>query len=402
MRFQQGFFTVARTCPQCRGNGKIVASPCQTCRGAGRVSRERKLTVKIPAGIATGQQLRLQGEGESGTLGGPAGHLYVVVQVQEHKFFRRDGNNLFCEIPVNFTTVALGGEIQVPTLDGTEPVKVPEGTQTGTTLRLRGKGMPDVNGRGRGDLFATVQVQTPKKLNREQRRLLEQLAKALPAEKVRAAGRARTRTSAICSIASRTCSADARVEGLPRPRHPLDRPRHRVRARSTTSRRPRSKSATTACAPSSARAAARDRALRRARTAVRRVSSVDVTGRRLGAAFAGPSRGHHGRDESWSCRPDAWDESRPGSRPHVIRLIDRDPHPAVDGLRHRAPRDDAAVSRGAADARPDGDAVSRRRHRIRHPGDRRRLAGARGDRHRLRRGRDPVRPREPHTNPDSR
>jgi molecular chaperone DnaJ len=173
---------VARTCPQCRGNGKIVGSPCQKCRGAGRISRERKLTVKIPAGIATGQQLRLQGEGESGSQGGPPGSLYVVVQVQEHKFFRRDGNNLFCEIPVNFTTVALGGDVQVPTLDGTEPVKVPEGTTTGTTLRLRGKGMPDVGGRGRGDLFATVQVQTPKKLNREQRRLLEELAKALPAE----------------------------------------------------------------------------------------------------------------------------------------------------------------------------------------------------------------------------
>ena len=178
----RGFFTVARTCPQCRGNGKIVGSPCQKCRGAGRISRERKLTVKIPAGIATGQQLRLQGEGESGSQGGPPGSLYVVVQVQEHKFFRRDGNNLFCEIPVNFTTVALGGDVQVPTLDGTEPVKVPEGTTTGTTLRLRGKGMPDVGGRGRGDLFATVQVQTPKKLNREQRRLLEELAKALPAE----------------------------------------------------------------------------------------------------------------------------------------------------------------------------------------------------------------------------
>jgi molecular chaperone DnaJ len=183
VRFQQGFFTVARTCPQCRGNGKIVGSPCHTCRGGGRVSRERKLTVKVPPGIATGQQLRLQGEGESGMLGGPAGNLYVVVQVQDHKFFRRDGNNLFCEIPVNFTTVALGGEIQVPTLDGSEPVKVPEGTPTGTTLRLRGKGMPDVSGRGRGDLFATVQVQTPKKLSREQRRLLEDLAKALPADK---------------------------------------------------------------------------------------------------------------------------------------------------------------------------------------------------------------------------
>jgi len=183
VRFQQGFFTVARTCPQCRGAGKIVTNPCKTCRGAGRVTHERKITVKIPAGIATGQQLRLQGEGESGAAGGPAGHLYVVVHVQEHEFFRRDGNNLFCEIPVNFTTVALGGEIQVPTLDGVDTIKVPEGTQTGTTLRLRGKGMPDVNGRGRGDLFATVQVQTPKKLSKEQRQLLEQLSKALPKEK---------------------------------------------------------------------------------------------------------------------------------------------------------------------------------------------------------------------------
>ena len=182
VRFQQGFFTVARTCAQCRGAGKIVTKPCPACKGAGRVSRDRKITVKIPAGIATGQQLRLQSEGEAGGAGGPAGHLYVVIHVQEHEFFRRDGMNLFCEIPVNFTTLALGGEIQVPTLDGTEHVKVPEGTQTGTTLRIRGKGMPDVSGKGRGDLFATVQVLTPKKLNREQRHLVEQLAKALPKE----------------------------------------------------------------------------------------------------------------------------------------------------------------------------------------------------------------------------
>jgi molecular chaperone DnaJ len=182
VRFQQGFFTVARTCPQCRGNGKVIAKPCETCRGAGSVARERKITVKIPPGIATGQQLRLQEEGEAGAAGGPPGHLFVVVHVQEHEFFRRDGNNLFCEVPVNFTTVALGGEIQAPTLDGSETVKVPAGTQTGTTLRLRGKGMPDVNGRGRGDLFATIQVQTPAKLTKEQKRLLEQLARELPKE----------------------------------------------------------------------------------------------------------------------------------------------------------------------------------------------------------------------------
>ncbi len=182
VRFQQGFFTVARTCPQCQGAGRVISKPCTSCQGAGRVTQERKITVKIPPGIATGQQLRLQNEGEGGSAGGPSGHLYVVVHVQEHEFFRRDGMNLFCEVPVNFTTLALGGEIQVPTLDGTENVKVAEGTQTGTTLRLRHKGMPDVNGRGRGDLFATVQVQTPKKLTREQRQLLEQLSKALPKE----------------------------------------------------------------------------------------------------------------------------------------------------------------------------------------------------------------------------
>ena len=182
VRRQQGFFTIAQTCPQCRGNGKVITRPCSTCRGAGRVSRERKITVKIPPGIATGQQLRLQGEGEAGTASGPSGHLYVVVQVQEHEFFRRDGNNLYCEVQVNFPTVALGGEIQVPTLEEPEMVKVPEGTQTGTTLRLRGKGMPDVSGRGRGDLFATIQVRTPKKMSKEQRKLLEQLADALPKE----------------------------------------------------------------------------------------------------------------------------------------------------------------------------------------------------------------------------
>ena len=183
VRFQQGFFTVARTCPQCRGAGKVITKPCQTCHGEGRVTRERKITVKIPAGVATGQQLRLQGEGEAGNAGGPPGHLYVVLHVQEHEFFRREGLNLFCEIPVNFTTLVLGGEVLVPTLDGSEAVKVPEGTQTGTTLRVRGKGLPEVSGRGRGDLFATVQVQTPRKLNKDQRHLFEQLARVLPREK---------------------------------------------------------------------------------------------------------------------------------------------------------------------------------------------------------------------------
>jgi molecular chaperone DnaJ len=182
VRTQRGFLIVAGTCSQCRGAGRIISKPCSTCHGGGSVSRDRKITVKIPPGIASGQQLRLQGEGEAGSGGGPAGHLYVVVHVQDHAFFRRDGDNLFREIPVNFTTLALGGEIVVPTLDGEERIKVPESSQTGTTLRLRGKGMPSVGGRGRGDLFATVQVQTPKKISREQRQLLEQLAKILPKE----------------------------------------------------------------------------------------------------------------------------------------------------------------------------------------------------------------------------
>jgi molecular chaperone DnaJ len=183
LRYQQGFFTVARTCGQCRGTGSIIAKPCTTCKGAGRVQKERKLTVRVPAGIATGQRLRLTGEGEAGGMGGPPGDLYVVIHVQEHPFFHRDGNDLYVEVPLNFPTVALGGEISIPTLEGEEPFKVPEGTESGQAFRLRGRGMPDVAGRGRGDLFVTVKVTTPKKLTREQKKLLEQLASSLPKEK---------------------------------------------------------------------------------------------------------------------------------------------------------------------------------------------------------------------------
>lgn len=181
LRYQQGFFTVARTCGQCRGSGRIVSKPCETCHGAGAVEQMRKLTVKVPAGIASGQRLRLSGEGEAGAQGGPPGDLYVVISVHEHPFFQRDGNDLSCEIPVNFTTLVLGGEIKVPSISG-EPqsLKVPDGTATGSVFRLRGKGLPDVSGRGRGDLLVTVQAITPRKLTKEQRRLLEQLAAALP------------------------------------------------------------------------------------------------------------------------------------------------------------------------------------------------------------------------------
>jgi molecular chaperone DnaJ len=173
---------VARTCGQCRGSGSIITKPCPTCRGAGRVQKEKKLSVRIPAGIATGQRLRLSGEGEAGPGGGPAGDLYVVVHVQEHAFFQRDGNDLHCEIPLHFPTLALGGEIRIPTLDGSEAFTIPPGTETGTTFRVRGRGMTDVSGRGRGDLMVTVKVSTPKKLTKEQKKLLEQLAGALPQE----------------------------------------------------------------------------------------------------------------------------------------------------------------------------------------------------------------------------
>ncbi len=183
LRYQQGFFTVARTCGQCRGAGKVIAKPCQTCRGQGTTEKQRKLTVKIPAGIATGQRLRLTGEGEAGLLGGPPGDLYVVIHVAEHEYFQRDGNDLHCEVPLSFTTLALGAEIAVPGIDGDESLKIPEGTQAGTTFKVKGRGMPDVSGRGRGDLLVTVQAVTPKKLNKEQRKLLEQLAATLPPQK---------------------------------------------------------------------------------------------------------------------------------------------------------------------------------------------------------------------------
>jgi molecular chaperone DnaJ len=183
IRRQQGFFTIAHTCSHCRGAGRVVQKPCLTCHGATQVQTDRKLTVKIPAGIATGQRLRLHGEGEHGVGGGPPGDLYVVVGVQDHPFFRRDGSDLVFEMPVSYPTLVLGGEITIPTLEGTDKLRIPEGTAAGSTFRLRSKGMPDVSGRGRGDLYVHVQVDVPKKLTKEQKSLLQQLAKALPADK---------------------------------------------------------------------------------------------------------------------------------------------------------------------------------------------------------------------------
>jgi molecular chaperone DnaJ len=176
VRFQQGFFSVARTCGQCRGTGRIIRTPCESCQGAGRIEREKMMEVKIPAGVETGSRLRVAGEGESGTQGGPAGDLYVVIHVKEHDVFERQGNNLYASIPVTFAQAALGSEVTVPTLDSQQSLKVPAGTQTGTVFRLKGHGMPVLGGRGRGDLFVSVTVVTPTTLTREQRRLLEQLS----------------------------------------------------------------------------------------------------------------------------------------------------------------------------------------------------------------------------------
>jgi molecular chaperone DnaJ len=184
LRYQQGFLTVTRPCGQCRGAGRVITHACETCRGAGRLTQERKLTVRIPAGIASGQRLRLYGEGEHGVNGGPPGDLYVVVHVKEHPFFQRDGDDLVCEAPVSFPILALGGSIEVPTLDGTSTVTIPAGTQSGTRFRVRGKGIPNVSGRGRGDLHVVVRPTVPRKLTKEQKKLLEQLAQVLPQETI--------------------------------------------------------------------------------------------------------------------------------------------------------------------------------------------------------------------------
>lgn len=182
LRYQQGFFTLSRTCPQCQGIGHVIRDPCGECHGEGHVRRERTLEMKIPPGVDTGTRLRITGEGEPGLQGGPPGDLYVVLRVKEHLFFERRESHLYCSIPISFPQAALGGEISVPTLDGQEKLKVPEGTQSGTVFRLNGKGFPNLNGGGHGDLFVELQVSIPKKLTREQRRLIEQLGQSLPSE----------------------------------------------------------------------------------------------------------------------------------------------------------------------------------------------------------------------------
>lgn len=175
VRASQGFFTVERTCPHCHGRGEIIENPCSTCQGAGRVSKERTLSVNIPAGVEEGTRIRLTGEGEPGNKGGPAGDLYIFISVKPHTLFQRDGADLFCRVPVSMVTATLGGECNVPVLDGSDgTLKIPEGTQTGKQFKLKGKGMPQLRGRTFGDLYIQVAVETPQKLTKRQRELLQE------------------------------------------------------------------------------------------------------------------------------------------------------------------------------------------------------------------------------------
>ena len=177
VRYQQGFFSISRTCGQCSGMGKIIRDPCETCEGRGRVNKEKVLEVKIPAGVDNGARLRIVGEGEAGVRGGPAGDLYVIIYVEEHPFFQRQGNSIYCQVPIGITQAVLGAEITVPTLEGEERLKIPEGTQSGSVFRLRNKGIVSLGERGRGDQFVTVNVVIPTQLTKEQRQLFESLAK---------------------------------------------------------------------------------------------------------------------------------------------------------------------------------------------------------------------------------
>src|SRR5690554_6853586 len=179
VRMQQGFFSVQQTCPRCHGSGKMITDPCGDCHGQGRVEEHKTLSVKVPAGVDTGDRIRLSGEGEAGALGGPSGDLYVVVNVRPHAIFQRDGRDLYCEVPISFADAALGGELEVPTLNGRVKLKIPEGTQTNKLFRLRGKGVTPVRGGGVGDLMCRVAVETPVKLDKRQRELLEEFRASL-------------------------------------------------------------------------------------------------------------------------------------------------------------------------------------------------------------------------------
>ena len=179
VRVSQGFFSIQQTCPRCRGQGKIITDPCRACGGRGRAEKRKTLSVKIPAGVDTGDRIRLAGEGEGGSLNGPAGDLFVQIAVREHRIFQRDGKHLFCEVPISFVDAALGGDLEVPTLDGRVRLRVPAETQTDKVFRLRGKGVAPVRGGGAGDLLCKVVVETPVKLSEEQRSLLQKFGETL-------------------------------------------------------------------------------------------------------------------------------------------------------------------------------------------------------------------------------
>jgi molecular chaperone DnaJ len=180
IRQQQGFFTIERTCPTCGGQGKIIKSPCKKCGGQGRVQKEKQLKVKIPPGVDHGRRIRLSGEGEAGVRGGARGDLYVLLAMKPHKFFKRDGANLFCRVPITIPRAALGGEIEVPTIEGSRAkVKIPTGTQTGQQFRLKGKGMTVLGSDARGDMFIEFFVETPVNLDKKQQELLKQLEKTM-------------------------------------------------------------------------------------------------------------------------------------------------------------------------------------------------------------------------------
>ncbi|HEY6350437.1 MAG TPA: molecular chaperone DnaJ [Candidatus Angelobacter sp.] len=175
VRYQQGFFSMTRTCPTCHGMGRVIADPCTKCKGEGRQARERGVEVSVPPGVEDGTRMRYQEQGNAGGSGGPAGDLYVVLHVKPHAFFEREGKDLFCSVPISFSQAALGAEIMIPTLDGEYKLKIPEGTQSGTILRIRGKGVASLRGGGKGDLHVQARVQTPGKLTKRQRELLTEL-----------------------------------------------------------------------------------------------------------------------------------------------------------------------------------------------------------------------------------
>lgn len=179
IRYQQGFFSVARTCTSCGGTGTTISDPCQTCRGETRVSKELKLNVKVPPGVEDGTRIRYAGEGDAGRSNGPRGDLYVVLSIQPHDFFERDGHDLRCVVPISFPQAALGAEIEIQGVDGPVALKIPEGTQSGKEIRVRGRGVPVLNSKGHGDLVVKVVVQVPRKLTRQQREVVSKLAETL-------------------------------------------------------------------------------------------------------------------------------------------------------------------------------------------------------------------------------